>query len=477
MKIALVFLCVFLSCTCLAQDANYWSSAYGPGAFFTPGSVVSYNGDSGVVFYNPALLAYSRRNAASISATVYQYNMTHIKDGAGTGFDIKSSGFSVIPLIASHTVPLKWKLPITVIYAITNRPVMLYQTSKRQEEVLDALDNYYSPGSELFIGQFTHNEIASETAGLVSAGIKLKPNFSVGMSLEGRVYRRHTLFRTQSRVLENITDSTVFPPVVNVEQFYEAMATNGGLRIKLGANYEFDNNHHFGMVVSLPLIKIFGKGSLTSDIQINDLTLSPGVTVNLLASTQQEHLKSTWKMPLSIAAGYTWKHRKGMLYFSAEYFGKIKLYDVLAPKDQSFIRPDTVSSTYAYDVLRYMDARKALLNAGIGFSYELREAIVGYLSFRTDFNYLDLKSLEDKRGFVAATSRWNSYHMQLGSNFRFKRSNIRAGALLTYGLSHSFEQVMNFDNPDESNLLLGETVDTKATHFQAGFMVSYLYNL
>jgi hypothetical protein len=40
-----------------AQDANYWTSNYGVGGYLNPGATIANNGDSGVLFYNPALLA------------------------------------------------------------------------------------------------------------------------------------------------------------------------------------------------------------------------------------------------------------------------------------------------------------------------------------------------------------------------------------------------------------------------------------
>ena len=54
------------------QDANYWSSNYGVGGFLAPGATIAKNGDSGVLFYNPALIAYNTINTASISGNFYK---------------------------------------------------------------------------------------------------------------------------------------------------------------------------------------------------------------------------------------------------------------------------------------------------------------------------------------------------------------------------------------------------------------------
>jgi hypothetical protein len=66
----LLILTIVMADPAKAQDANYWSSGYGPGSFFTPGGTIANNGDSGVFFYNPALLAWSHKNSATISGTI-----------------------------------------------------------------------------------------------------------------------------------------------------------------------------------------------------------------------------------------------------------------------------------------------------------------------------------------------------------------------------------------------------------------------
>ncbi len=69
-KVLITSLCFILSVQGLkAQDANYWSSSYNPAGLLTPGAVIVLNRDSGVMFFNPALLGYNTKNSASISGT------------------------------------------------------------------------------------------------------------------------------------------------------------------------------------------------------------------------------------------------------------------------------------------------------------------------------------------------------------------------------------------------------------------------
>ncbi len=75
--------------TASGQDANYWSAAFNPAGILTPGSAVASTGDSGVLYFNPALLAYNTKNSATISGSVYQFNSLKIKNGAGDGFNLQ----------------------------------------------------------------------------------------------------------------------------------------------------------------------------------------------------------------------------------------------------------------------------------------------------------------------------------------------------------------------------------------------------
>src|SRR5438552_334291 len=109
LSIFILIVLLHASSLCRAQDANYWSSNYGHGGFLSPGATLSNNHDSGVFFFNPALLGYSTHSSAAVSGTIYQYQATNIRNGVGKGLDLKSSGGSVIPQMVSNNISLKLK--------------------------------------------------------------------------------------------------------------------------------------------------------------------------------------------------------------------------------------------------------------------------------------------------------------------------------------------------------------------------------
>lgn len=475
-KNILTFTCCIFSAAVFCQDANYWSNPYGPGSFFVPGASVAKNGDSGVFFYNPALLAYNTKNAASISGNIYNLLSTKIKNGAGTGFDLRSRSASVIPVIASNTIYLRLKSPVTIAYALMSNPVMRFQANQRKDGQLNVLDDSYSPGNEVFIGQYSKTNNIDETTGLLAFGKPINSKLAVGLSFAVTVRHQDLLIDNRSRALIN-DNSTLFQKLVTVSEYYAATALNIGLGIKAGAAYDMDESNHLGVTVSLPFLHLYGRGSILSDNVINNLRLVDTVDLFLLANSRQEKLKSRWRTPLSIATGYTHDFGKGQLYFAAEYFARVKEYEVITPRNEYFIRPDTGNNNrFTSAFIRLKDVHKSIINFALAMSFAVKDNYTAYCSVRTDFNNSGNDLYANTDGYIANTAAWNLYHMQLGANFKKRKFNLRGGFLFTYGNTKKYRQEVNFDNPNEGNLLVGDAGYTKATRFSTGLMLSYIHN-
>lgn len=472
------FITLFLKFS-FAQDANYWSSNYGPGGFFSPGSVIANNKDSGVMFYNPALLAYTNKNSASISANIYQYESINIKNGAGTGHNLKSVSVKVIPLMISGTIALKLKKPFTIAYALVNDPVINYLASQRRDEKFNVLEDSYSPGLESYVGQYTVQNTITHTTGILSTGFKVAPGLAAGISFEGMIRRQNYSENFISRAFINSIDSNSFTQTIASDAVsYQVSYTHIGLRFKGGLSYDIGRSH-FGLTLSSPLVRLWGAGTLISDQLITNIK-DPysNLFYSFMANTRQTSLRPKYKLPFSAALGYSYDYGQGQIYFAAEYFSKIKAYQVIIPRNEYFIRPDTGNNNeLTQALLQLKDAHKSLVNFSVGISYELKPAVMGFFSLRTNFTYSDEKLFINPTGFAANTSDWNDYHSQIGINVKKRKFNLRAGLLFTYGKTNDYLQPINFDNPDENNILQGNPVRTKATHFSAGLMLGYIYNL
>lgn len=471
----LLLLLIGVSLPGFAQDANYWSSSYGPGAYFTPGSVIARNRDSGVLFYNPALLALQPKNAASITGTIYQLEKIKLSTGAGNQYPLQSTATDIVPLIASNSVTIKTKNPVSVVYAIVSSTILDYKVNQRRDAIVNVLNDSYSPGNETFVGQYSNANRSSQTGAIAGLGWKISSRTSFGLSAEGWLRKQDYLLDTKTRAVFN-SSNPGFPPVASVQQYYQVASQHIGWRVKLGLAHDLNERNHIGWMITTPLLRVAGKSTLLADLEINNIKLA-GSDVYLLANTRQEDLKTVWKMPLSIAAGYSHDTRNGQLYFALEYFLKEKEYNVITPRAENFIRPDTTTQQSTIDLLKMKDARKAVLNASIGARYQLSPTLTLYGSLRTDFTYAKDSLYRDDDGFRVYTSSWNNYHLQFGANMTKRKFSIRSGCMITYGGRSHYRQEINFDQPNEANLLQGTLGTTRARHWLVGVLISYIHNL
>jgi hypothetical protein len=478
LSILFIPILVLLAFCSKAQNAHYWSSDYGPGGFLTPGAVIADNGDSGVFFYNPALLAKVKGAYASVSGNVYQYGNVKVKNGVGSGLDLVSANTNIIPLMAAGVVHFKRELPFTIGYALINTPIINYQTTQRQDGIYDVLNDSYSPGAETFIGQYSSQNSINQTSALLNVGFKANHRLSIGFTAEGQYYKQNYLQSASSRALINVPSDSVFQPIVNVQQSYQLNYSDIGFRFKGGLAYDISNNQHLGLLILSPLINIAGNATLTADYIINNLKFDTGVSnTYLLANARQANLKPTWKMPLSIALGYTYNYSRGEIYVAAEYFMKVNEYNIVTPNNSAFIRPENpATDSLTSSFVKMEDARGAVTNFALGVNYKLTPLITGYLALRTDFSYEKNSMYKDDQGYRPNTVTWNQYHLQLGANVKGRKSNLRTGLLFTYGSTNNYMQPVDYDNPKESNLLQGTPHITSASNFSVGLLLSYLHN-
>lgn len=476
MKILALFLLISGNTVVLfAQDGNYWHSPYGKGGFFLPGAVIANNGDSGVYFANPALFAQSSKSSISVNAVLYQLQSIKLKNGAGTGKDLDSKSTTTVPQMVSGRFHI-WKKKFPFAYAVIHNPQISFNANQRRDENFQVLNDAYSPGTEYFLGQYVEQNVATETQMQLSTGKKLAAGFFGGITLEANLYHKFYSTNFSGRALVNpgIVDFSI----VSNNTYYSADFKNYGVRIKAGLAYTY-GKHNFGLVISTPVIHIKGSGSIESDVAVENLKLDPSLDpIAFLANARQTGLKVKWKVPFSIASGYLYQYSKGQLYFATEYFGRVKEYDILAPENAGFIRPDTGNiNSFTYSLLHLKDARRAVINVAFGSSFYFTRALAGFLSLRTNFTYFKNNLFKDDSGFTPYTCTWNNYNIQFGINTKRKQMNLKAGLFLALGINGKYNQQANFDDPDESNALQGTLKTVDAKYFSAGLMISYIHNL
>ncbi|QNK64214.1 hypothetical protein H7F33_06930 [Pedobacter sp. PAMC26386] len=471
-----LFLCVLLSfipALLKAQDSHYWTSNFSPAGFLTPGAAVANTRDSGIVYLNPAVMAWSDKTATSISSNVYRFDHFRAKNGVANGKDLVANSTRIIPQLISKTFKLNKEDPLTIGFALIQNPLMDLKTSQRLDKRANVLDDSYSPGSEVYVGQYDSEAQVTETYAQISVGKRISRKLAAGITLEGTLRNASVSQSMTSRALYNTPNDpdNIFPPVAGNQVITKTDYTYAGVRLKFGIAYD-SGRHHWGLLLSSPLAKLYSRGTFIGDINLSNLIDPESKAVSdLLASTRQTSLRAKWKMPLSLAGGYAYDYGKGQIYLSAEYFAAVNSYTILKPDESSFVKTGNGSKLPVTGELNLRDGRKSILNVGIGYSREINQIFTLMSSFRTDFNYLDQKS--DETGHVAL---WDNYHVQIGGNFKRRKFNLRAGLLLSYGRNNNYPQPVNFDNATDKNQLTGETLTVPAKYFSTGLLLSYIHN-
>lgn len=458
----------------LAQDTHYWGNHYGAGGFFVPGSVIAYTGDSAVLFYNPALLVHAGKTKISVNATAYYYEKIKVKNGAGTHFDLQSSNSGSSPLLVAGNIQFKKNSRINMAYGLISEPNFDFNVSQRRDERMPVLDESYSPGPEFFVAQMKKQNTIRRIGAMAGMGFSISKTISAGIYVKAFSRRHQYEINFIGRALVNPPGNIQYP-LVNTDLDYSVSYSHLGMKSRLGIAYD-KGPDHIGLTFQTPMIRIGGTGTLVSDMVINNGNFL-GILINLIANSRQEKLKSVYKDPFSVAVGYSRQFRGATIYAAAEYFPSVGEYNIITPRDEYFIRPDTGNNfLYTRDILRLKDARRSVLNFSAGGSFALNQRLLLFAAFRTDNTYFSKDRFKDNEGFIPYTATWNLYHVQTGVNIKMPKYNLRAGIYTAFGGDRNYAQDINFDNPSEGNFLQGDLSEGSARYFTLGFLLSYIHN-
>ncbi len=475
----LLFLLSGLSLQARGQDASYWQNGYSAFGRLMPGSTIISDNDSGAYYYNPAVNAVHPKTSVSLSGNFYQYSRTNIQNSIGSGKTLKKGYARIVPMMVGGTVLLSRARNITLGYALVTRQPLYFQATQREDQKKNVLNDSYSPGDEFFVGQYSYTNSRSQTFGSASVAYKPARHWAVGITAEPSYTQQTMTEAATSRALLNVDTTSLTIPVTSVEQSYQIDYWHIGLRFKAGLSYD-RGPHHIGLLITTPMINFGGRASMSSDLMLTHIRLNPDSDpVDMLANGRQTKLPVKYKMPFSIALAYGMDFERGQVALTGEYFAGLNSYEIVSPRNASFMRPDTgFNNTLTKEFLRFSEARKSVVNIGIGMTYRLQRFINLYGSLATNFAFTpeDLENTKFYSGNDPNMITWNTYNLQFGAGFRRQRMNMRAGIMLSYGRTGNIVQPLNFDNATDENLLLGETQYTQAYYLNSGIVLSYIHN-
>ena len=153
-----IYILLFTLSLCInilfAQDTHYWTNQFGPKGSILGNSIFGSVKDNSSIYYNPGYLALVDSDNISISASVYQYDMLTIKDGAGSGYDLNSNQTQILPSLVSGTFQFKKHKKHKFGYSILTKNQTGIKASSRIDKELNVIPEYNTAGDEEFIGQF-----------------------------------------------------------------------------------------------------------------------------------------------------------------------------------------------------------------------------------------------------------------------------------------------------------------------------------
>jgi hypothetical protein len=474
----LAFFLVLFSEQVSSQDHHYWSQLFGSRSALMGGAVVGSVRDTSAGFYNPGALGFINEPSLSVSANAYRLERLSIENGVGTGVPLDSDQIGVVPLVASGTL-LFDRFPNHVFgYSLLTKNQSTIDVSGRNEKNLELINQVnhadgrvYFEGEENFIGQMIASSKVTELWTGLTWAHKLRPHVSMGATA-------FFALRNQSQN-ETVTARAVNGRMIASEDKVDYVDFwNLRTLLKWGITADLEE-FKLGLTITTPSRNLFGQGTVARERSFNNFyDREQGQFVGELVSNRQENLDTTYKTPLSIAAGFEFAVTpKTNLAASVEWFNKQPEYDVITPGAHSFLREIIVDEFIQFDetgeeraLIKVKDAAERVVNFAVAIEHSFNKTTKGYFSFRTDHE-TNPNIEENSLGLT----NWDIYHFTVGGAFRRKRSELALGLTYSFGKpQEDFIQFANFSNIKEGNLF-GQNKRTTANYDAFSVIVGYTY--
>ena len=171
---------------------------------------VTLRGDS--VYYNPGAVGFIDSARISASTYIYGFEYTNLKNGAGTGLNLKSVRVNILPQLLAGSIAIKKVPKLKLIYGTLTRGrsnVRFTQENENEYEVING-----SPNTEYYKArvEFVNNSV-EQWAGLGLA-YKIDKHWSIGLSAFG-AYTHIEVRSTQNVNTDAVFNGAPYTTTVN----------------------------------------------------------------------------------------------------------------------------------------------------------------------------------------------------------------------------------------------------------------------
>ncbi len=403
------------------QDSHYWATQYGNRSRLLAGAVIGSVDDVSAVFYNPGALALIESAELLLSGNVFEYTSVGYTGLVGGEEEFDSNRFKSLPSMVAGEFPFKFLGENRLAYSFLVRQDFDFRI--RERNVLDGED-LALPGLETLAGDVRVDQDLTESWGGLTWARTVGP-VSVGVTQFIANRNQRTEFQIAAQANDAAGEALL--ALQNRDFRYNAwrILWKAGVSKILGS-------WQLGLNLTTPSVSLGGSGDIGFDSTF--VISGVGQPSGGLVTTTQDKLPARYKSPLSIGVGgaYTFNRERARVHVAAEWFNRVDEYDVI--DSEPFVAPQS-GDTISFDVVQELES---VFNAGVGIENQFSELLGAYAGFRTDFN----AGLEEPSGdgkYLANVSRWDLYHVALGSTFTIERSDFTLGTVLSFGRSDPFD--------------------------------------
>ncbi len=459
-KIVCLFF-VLIPFLALGQSHNHWTRSFNEESSLLSGAVVGGGSGPAAIYYNPSSIAEINESKFSLHASLFSYNFWEVQNALGDGIDLNFSRGIIEPRFISYMIKPKnhpeWSLEI----AFLNNENYHLEVTQSVDKNMDILEEL--PGDERYYSFFQYSNSYRDDWLGIGGSLKLSPKFYIGTSMFISVKSldyRYAL-EIEAFPLDSVFINNQYVPFYSANYLKMDYISYNDYRLlfKIGLLYKTDR-FSIGINFTTPSIGgIYSDGKIvTRNEKQSNITLETGEPLPdyvLVEYKEKNDVFVNSKSPLSVAAGFTYYTADGskVFYSTIEYFDGLDPYRLVEANENPDLAAGSIFEEIVFNEwLTYISGAKPVLNAAVGYSWNVKENILLMAGFRTDFNfrknlnynpYLENMSI---KGFDL-----NVYHITAGLSWRILGQDLITGLQYSFGRDKNQEQWANLSDPSEFN--------------------------
>jgi hypothetical protein len=435
--LTIVGLMTLFSNSAVAQEGHYWTLQFGTKSTFLGGAVVGSAVDASANFYNPGAVSMLDDEISFQGTAVYLWETLAFQDNTA-GVDTEDySEIKSVPNFLGGVLDVNVLGAVRLGYSIFGRHSYKLGLGSSRADSVRTVDRFDGP--QKFVGSAARStEVRDDWYGLTLA-YRLAPNIGIGFSPFVSV---RSLKAAQESLRADVLASPTQNATTSLSRKYSF--TVYSVLMKMGVYYD-GRPFSLGLAVTTPSLAVAGSGSVRAGSTIfNQDVNGNGDLETVLAVLDEENQSARYRTPFAISVGASWKADTRTVYFSAEWYNKVAPFNP--------IESDPIAAKFRAQSMEpdLLIESKPVLNFSVGLEQRLSSRAILYFSALTDFSAI----AESKDVLISMADR-DLFHITAGSSLTISRLTLTTGLGIVYG-KESSGQSINFFNPHESNILLGD---------------------